>query len=66
MVLDNKIIDNIKIIEGLMFYYEIIESVEFDELEEEIMTNFILNITGEKLKVMLGKVVYNDYIQAIK
>ena len=62
MVLDQKTIDNMKIIEGMLFYYEMIEAIPFYELENIETSKFISNIVGEKLKKVFGS-VYEEYIK---
>jgi len=60
-----ELIDYIKVIEGMLFYYEVIESIPFSTIESDIELNFISNIIGIKMENILGKEMWNEYLTAV-
>ena len=61
-----ELIDYIKVIDGMLFYYETIEGMPFIDLDEDMVFTFVSNIVGEKMQDMLGKEMWNEYLISIK
>lgn len=59
-----ELINYIKIIEGMMFYYEVVETIPFNKMLEDIELSFVSNIVGVKMEKILGKEMWDEYLIA--
>ena len=64
--MDAKLVEHIKVIESMLFFYEYVESIPFNYLNDD-SGNFQLlsDIVDYKLKLMLGGKAYTEYCLAI-
>ena len=63
--MDAKLIEHIKVIESMLFYYEYIETIPFAELDDSVNLKLITDIVDYKLKLELGDKAYTEYCLAI-
>ena len=64
--MEAKLIEHINGIENILFYYEVIESIPFSELNTNTKVyNLVIDVIDFKLREMLGEEVYNEYCEAI-
>ena len=63
--MDAKLVNHINTIEDMLFYYEVIESIPFHELNTDTKVyNLVIDIIDFKMRELLGEEVYNEYCEA--